>query len=258
MHFAELTSIRITSKKIARIKDGRGMRLRVEMGAVWITEDRNVDDLCLKAGESYCIKHDGMTLISVLRVPFAMVTIEPAIPVVPTMGERFWRFWERLYAPQARPTMIDSTDALLLRPARPGSGFEFEDASRRPHLDSRVPEGLVVATIYPLASPVDESFLELFERRIAPALGLAGASILASFATEHSPNNFPRLVLRDGEDVFVLFCGFKNEAAYHGYMTALGRSKEWRGEIGPALMRYLRGRPQVLRLAPTSRSQVRM
>jgi quinol monooxygenase YgiN len=158
----------------------------------------------------------------------------------------------------ARSMMIDSTDALLLHPSRPGSGFKLDDAGRRPQLDTRVPEGLIVATIYPLAAPVGENLLELFECRIAPALGSAGASILASFATDHSPNNFPRLVLREREDVFVLFCGFKNEDAYHDHMTTLGRAKEWRGEIGPAVMRYLRGRPQVLRLEATSRSQVRM
>jgi hypothetical protein len=101
---AVLTSIGITSKKVARINDGRGMRLRVETGSVWITEHRNEDDVCLNAGESYCIKGDGMTLISALRVPFAMVTIEPAIPVAPTMAERFWKFWEGLYAPQSLPT----------------------------------------------------------------------------------------------------------------------------------------------------------
>lgn len=104
VEFAELTGIGITPKKLARIKDGCGMRLRVETGTVWITEDRSLDDVCLSAGESYCIKHDGMTLISTLKVPFAMVTIEPAMPVVPTMAERFWKFWEGLYAPQARPT----------------------------------------------------------------------------------------------------------------------------------------------------------
>jgi hypothetical protein len=37
-------------------------------------------------------------------VPFALVTMEPAIPVTPTMGERFWNFWAGLYAPQSRPT----------------------------------------------------------------------------------------------------------------------------------------------------------
>jgi hypothetical protein len=104
VEFAELSSIGITSRKVARIKDGRGMRLRVETGSVWITEHRSQDDACLSAGESYCIQHNGMTLISALKAPFALVTIEPAIPVTPTMGERFWKFWAGLYAPESCPT----------------------------------------------------------------------------------------------------------------------------------------------------------
>ena len=104
VEFAQLSSIGITSRKVARIKDGRGMRLRVETGTVWITEDRSMDDVCLNAGESYCIKHNGLTLVETIDSPFALVSIEPSIAVEPTMGERFWKFWAGLYAPQSRPT----------------------------------------------------------------------------------------------------------------------------------------------------------
>lgn len=103
-NLAELSSIGLTAGKIGRIQNRGGMRLRVETGSVWITEDRSHDDVCLQAGESYCIKHDGMTLISTLRSPFALVTIEPGMPMAPTIAQRFWSFWESLYAPQARPT----------------------------------------------------------------------------------------------------------------------------------------------------------
>jgi hypothetical protein len=85
----------------------------------------------------------------------------------------------------------------------------------------------------------------------------AGATVLASFVTEHSPNNFPRLPLREGENVSISFSGFKDLARYHEYMTALGRNARWRAEISPAMARRIHGRPQILRLAPTSRSQLR-
>ena len=104
VEYTELSSIGITRKNAARITNGRGMRLHVETGAVWITQDRSMDDVCLTAGESCCIEHDGLTLISALRVPFALVTMEPSIPVTPTMGERFWNFWAGLYVPESRPT----------------------------------------------------------------------------------------------------------------------------------------------------------
>lgn len=59
VEFAEFTSIGITPKKLASIKDARGMRLRVETGSIWVTREARNEDVCLRAGESYCILHDG-------------------------------------------------------------------------------------------------------------------------------------------------------------------------------------------------------
>ena len=92
---------------------------------------------------------------------------------------------------------------------------------------------------------------------LAPTLIAAGARSLGVFATEHSPNNFPPLPLREGENVFVSFAAFRDVDAYHQFMTALGRNPLWRTEVYPEVVRRLQGRPQVLRLAPTSRSQLR-
>jgi hypothetical protein len=163
----------------------------------------------------------------------------------------------KAHAETARSAMIDSSDALLLHPARPDSGFALEPPDRRPALDSALPQGIVVATIYSLPSRPDDDTLSFFEDVVGPALVASGAVILGSFVTEHSANNFPRLPLREGETVFVVFTGFRDLAAYHAHMTALGRNPQWRGEIAPALIRRIQGRPQVLRLAPTSRSQLR-
>ncbi len=104
VEFTELGSIGLTRGQIARIENGKGMRLRVEAGSVWITEERSADDVCLKAGETYCIDKPGKTLISTLRAPFALVSIEPVVPVRTTFVSRFWSVWESLYADRACPT----------------------------------------------------------------------------------------------------------------------------------------------------------
>jgi DUF2917 family protein len=102
--FAELSSIAITAKKIARIENGRGMRLSVETGAVWITEHGKPDDVYLPAGESYCLTQNGLTVVAAVNAPFALVTMEPPMAVKPTLAERFRKSWERLYAPASCAT----------------------------------------------------------------------------------------------------------------------------------------------------------
>jgi hypothetical protein len=164
--------------------------------------------------------------------------------------------WRR-YAELARSKMIDSSDALLLRPARPDSAFVLESPAHRPPIDSQLSPGLVVATIHHLSKPADSDFLEFFQASVVPLLIEAGGRVLGVFVTEHSPNNFPRLPLRERESVFILFLGFGSLAAYHHYMTRLGQNARWRSEVYPALIERLLTRPQVLRLAPTSRSQLR-
>jgi hypothetical protein len=114
-----------------------------------------------------------------------------------------------------------------------------------------------MATIHHLPAPAGPDFLGFFDGVVRPALVDAGACVLGLFATEHSPNNFPRLPLREGESVLISFFGFADLEAHHRYMTALGRNPKWRGEIYPALVSRLLTRPQSLRLAPTSRSQLR-
>jgi hypothetical protein len=79
VRFTELGSIGLTSGEIARIDHGQGIRLRVEIGSIWVTEEPSVDDVCLTPGETYCISKPGKTVISTLRAPFALVAVEPAV-----------------------------------------------------------------------------------------------------------------------------------------------------------------------------------
>jgi hypothetical protein len=102
--YTELSSIGLTRGKVGRVENGRGVRVRVETGAVWLTQERGGDDVVLRAGQSYRIEEDGMTLLANLGGKFALVTVEPSIPAAPTMGKKFWAFWASLYAPESCPT----------------------------------------------------------------------------------------------------------------------------------------------------------
>ena len=155
----------------------------------------------------------------------------------------------------ANATMIDSDDVLLLKPVAPASGFALDVST--PHV-AHTPDdgGLLVATLYAFDAPVDMDFLEFFAADLHPAVSAAGARVIASFATEAAPNTFPRLPVREGEHHFAWFARFDDQAAYARYREALVGAPGWRA-IAVALARRLQGPPQVLRLAPTSRSRLR-
>jgi quinol monooxygenase YgiN len=146
-------------------------------------------------------------------------------------------------------TLVDHENVLLLRPAEARSGFDTGTRNR----DAHVHESLVTATIWPLAQPVSAETVRLFADELAPVLREAGAKPLAMLVTEPSANNYPRLAIREGENVFVWFARFDHSAAYDPHAAALDRSPRWR-ECVKEIGQRLGGPPQTLRLAPAARS----
>jgi hypothetical protein len=156
----------------------------------------------------------------------------------------------------ANATMIDSDNVLLLRLPHETCGFSLK-STHRPVLGSRAKQdGFVTATIYYFDAPATSEFINAFENTIKPTLVENGASILAYFVTEDSPNTFPQLPVREGEYVFVWFGGFPDQDAYKNHLTKLRESKVWNNKIATFLEKHLQGKPEVLRLTPTPRSWV--
>lgn len=164
--------------------------------------------------------------------------------------------WAR-YGEQARSSMIDSTDALMLRPLSPERGFQLQEPALRPALESLPPASLFVVTLYYLPDRPAPDFLDFFIHTVEPTQARAGARFVGLFTREYSANNFPRLPLRENEHGVVSFTAFDSIDAYDRYLTAIGRDRDWRSDVYPALVSRLYGRPQVLRLSPTSRSLLR-
>ena len=154
----------------------------------------------------------------------------------------------------ANATMIDSDNVLLLSLPPGACGFSLRDKHRPPAGRHITQNGFVAATIYYFDAPVTAEFTHYFENTIQPVLEQARASVLAHFITEDSPNTFPRLPVREGEYAFVWFSGFLDQEAHKNHLARLRESGDWTDEIEPYLKKNLRGRPEVLRLAPTPRS----
>jgi quinol monooxygenase YgiN len=147
----------------------------------------------------------------------------------------------------ANATMIDSDDVLLLRPARPDSGFAQHD-----DVSPAGPDALIIAMVWQLPLRVGADFQPWFERRTLPVLRAAGARLLASFVSEHAANTFPALPVREGENVFACFLAFKDADAWERHFGGLART----GNSHDA-RRNPSSDPLILRLAPTRRSRLR-
>jgi hypothetical protein len=154
------------------------------------------------------------------------------------------------YKATANATMIDSDDVLLLRPAREGSGFRLPDARRPARAgEEDINAGTVEATILTVDPASVDDVLSFYDRAVVPFAAHRGGSGLGCFVSDLSPNNFPRLPIREGEHVVVWFAGFGVGVAYD--QTPGGPAVSERiSTAAPGL----NGDAKILRLAPTARS----
>ena len=110
-------------------------------------------------------------------------------------------------------------------------------------------------TIYHLAGTTGDDFADFFERELLPVLEQTGTSLLASFVTERHPNTFPSLPVREDVNVFIWFSVFPNRTAWDRHAKAFADlMREW--QLEAILSKLIKGRPEVLVLAPTTRSLI--
>lgn len=133
---------------------------------------------------------------------------------------------------EANATMVDSDNVLLLRNARPGSGFNLVGLERD---DARNGEHLVAVSMFMLGAAASNDLIRSFDERLVPQLR-RHASRISYFVTEDKPNNFPRLPVREGEWAFVVV----------GICESPAAMAEWAQLVGPGC--------ETLRLSPADRS----
>ncbi|MFC0624502.1 NIPSNAP family protein [Kribbella deserti] len=164
----------------------------------------------------------------------------------------------------ANATMLDSDNALLLKPLLVREGYP-EPGSIRPPIGAAdvppsfgaadVPPSIVAGAVYHRSS-LSDGFTDFFRNDIEPALSEAGARPVAVFETYPAENNFPALPLRD-DPVLVWLTTFAGPASYDAYRDRLATSPKWRDHLEPELTRLSATPPQHLRLTPTTRSALR-
>jgi hypothetical protein len=151
----------------------------------------------------------------------------------------------------ANPMLIDNDNVLLLRPA---FAVPFQVLGERDVAGA--PARLVVVTIHYLWKQPEEGFAAFFRHRYAPALERAGLPIEAALVREESPNNFPRLPVREGEKLFVWMTAVESEDAWRSALVRLAQDPQW-GAIREELNNLEERAAQQLLLDPTSRSRLR-
>ncbi|MER5378061.1 NIPSNAP family protein [Streptomyces sp. NPDC002553] len=158
------------------------------------------------------------------------------------------------HGPRANAAMVDSDDVLLLRPLKAGSGIEVHP-SQRPRPGAPAPARLVTATVYTFP-PARQAGVELVRDGLLPALRETGPAPVAALTSETSPNTFPRLPVRTGENVVVVIASYPDADAHRRHLTAVHAHPRTRDEILPGIEREQTAPPQLLLLSPTSRSLI--
>lgn len=141
--------------------------------------------------------------------------------------------------------IVDSDNVLLLQPAGGDS------------LARTGPAALIVGHVQDLPASAAQAYAAFFERVIRPRIRAAGGEALAVLATDSSPNNYPRLPVREGESVHIWFGRFADEADHAAFAGRLTAQSGWRDGAPEAALPALMRKPEVLRLAPTARSRWR-
>jgi hypothetical protein len=152
---------------------------------------------------------------------------------------------------EANPTMLDSDNVLMLRPAAANAGFHVEPGI------SGASKGIIGAIIYYLHGVDSAQFTRFFDEAVMPRLTAAGVHPLARLVTEESANNYPRLPVREHDRAFIWFARWPSLAAEERFVSKLNAQSGWRDSAPEAVLPALMQKPERLRLAPTTRSPLR-
>jgi len=158
---------------------------------------------------------------------------------------------------EANPTLEDNDNVLLLRPATPDLAFAQIGARRAARGERPRGAGIVVVTIHYLWKDPGEGFTEFFRTRMMPELSASGMPVIAAYVPERTPNDFPRLPVRQAENVFVWFAWIAGIDALEAAQYALASRSPWTERVMPILADFEERETQRLILEPTPRSALR-
>lgn len=152
----------------------------------------------------------------------------------------------------ANATMIDFDNVLLLRPAWPGAGVAMGGRQRATGMVRMARPGFLDASVFYLREPALPDLLQFCREVMTPCLQRGGADVLGWYVTESTPNNYPHLPVRKGENVLVGLAMFRESESFDAFV----RGGAWAREVQPELSKWLHRQTESHRLVATARSAI--
>ena len=86
--------VELKSGELAELRDVRGATLRVTRGTLWVTQDQDVNDVVLSAGDVWTVERGGLTLAEAQDHAFVCLVGPGAAPAQVVARRRRQRTWQ--------------------------------------------------------------------------------------------------------------------------------------------------------------------
>jgi Protein of unknown function (DUF2917) len=75
----QITGVGLARGDVLRLENARDTQVRVDHGALWITQERDAKDVYLARGESFRLDRDGTAVLSACgHAPRTLISLTPA------------------------------------------------------------------------------------------------------------------------------------------------------------------------------------
>jgi hypothetical protein len=74
----QITGVGLARGDVLRLENARNTQVRVDQGALWITQERDAKDVYLARGESFRLDRDGIAVLSACgHAPRTLISLTP-------------------------------------------------------------------------------------------------------------------------------------------------------------------------------------
>jgi hypothetical protein len=82
------TVVALNDREAITLPDVRGVTLRVTKGTLWLTEERDRNDIVLRPGDNWVVESDGNTVVEAQNDAVFCIVGRPGTPVQPPARAR--------------------------------------------------------------------------------------------------------------------------------------------------------------------------